>query len=259
MLIWAAVFRVVRRRRPVRQVNLGERIATLREEQALTQVELADKARISPSTLSLIESGKVDRPHVTTIRKISRALGVEPQELRRSQEVAGSKTEAPLWSIPGVRERLEELGARWGVATREEFLDYVRNVDPDIDESGNPNGIIAAQKKLAEEADEVLRALREPKIRASIVELLPIEDANLSRLDLAREDMRELRQLRKELRRLYNARIVAIVNYANALAAAEEAEGRTPGYFVPGTMAREQAIEQALKRLEQALLMERTT
>jgi transcriptional regulator with XRE-family HTH domain len=242
-----------------RQSDLGELIAALREERALTQVDLAEKAKISPSTLSLIESGKVDRPHVTTIRKISRALGVEPQELRRTQELAGSKIEAPLWTIPGVRERLEELGAQWGVATRGEFLEYVRDIDPDIDESGNPNGIIAAQRDLAEEADDVLRALRESTVRESILELLPIDDPNLSRLDLASEGMRELRQLRKELGRVYNRRIVAIANYANRLARAEEAAGRSPGYLVPGLLAREQAIEQALRQLEQELHMERTT
>ena len=68
--------------------DIGERIAELREAAALTQVELAERARISPSTLSLIESGKVDRPHVSTIRKISRALGVEPRELREAGELA---------------------------------------------------------------------------------------------------------------------------------------------------------------------------
>ena len=61
--------------------DIGERIAELREERALTQVELAERARISPSTLSLIESGKVEHPHVSTIRKLAKALGVEPEIL----------------------------------------------------------------------------------------------------------------------------------------------------------------------------------
>jgi transcriptional regulator with XRE-family HTH domain len=76
-------------------VELGERIASLREERALTQVQLAEKARISPSTLSQIESGRVPRPHVGTIRKIARALSVEPQELRSAEEPAlAGKAEA---------------------------------------------------------------------------------------------------------------------------------------------------------------------
>ena len=70
------------------RVDLGERIATLREEQALTQADLAERARISPSTLSQIESGRVPRPHVGTVRKIARSLGVEPQDLWRTREPA---------------------------------------------------------------------------------------------------------------------------------------------------------------------------
>jgi transcriptional regulator with XRE-family HTH domain len=85
------------------RVELGERIATLREEQALTQAELANRANISPSTLSLIESGKVPHPHVGTIRKIARALGVEPQELRRTEESGSPKVSAaplsPEWAL----------------------------------------------------------------------------------------------------------------------------------------------------------------
>ena len=76
--------------------DIGERIAELREERALTQVELAERARISPSTLSLIESGKVARPHVSTIRKLAKALGVEPQELRGTGSAAAPKVPAPI-------------------------------------------------------------------------------------------------------------------------------------------------------------------
>lgn len=74
-----------------RAVDIGERIVELREERALTQIELAKEAGISPSTLSLIESGKVERPHVGTIRKISRALEVSPQELSRGEESSAPK------------------------------------------------------------------------------------------------------------------------------------------------------------------------
>jgi transcriptional regulator with XRE-family HTH domain len=85
-------------------MQLGEQIATLREERVLTQAELAEMARISPSTLSLIESGKVPRPHVGTIRKISRALGVEPLELRSVTESTSPKVGAP----PSLADWLQE-------------------------------------------------------------------------------------------------------------------------------------------------------
>jgi transcriptional regulator with XRE-family HTH domain len=93
------------------RVELGERIASLREERALTQAELAERARISPSTLSQIESGRVPRPHVGTIRKIARALNVDPQDLRRAEEPAlAGKAEAPREAGPPrvSKERLEE-------------------------------------------------------------------------------------------------------------------------------------------------------
>ena len=236
-----------------RQSDLGERIVALREERALTQAELAEKAGISPSTLSLIESGKIDRPHMSTLRKISRALGIDPQELRRPREFASSKSEAPLFSIPEIRERLEELGAQWGVVTDEMFLGYVRGLDPNIDESGNPNGIITAQRKLAEEADVLLTTtLSKPEVRRSLTELLPV-DSGLSRSDLVHERARKFRKLKRELRRLYNARLVALANYTNALAEEEEAAGRSPGYLVPRRTAYEQIVEGALEQLEQEL------
>lgn len=82
-------------------MELGEQIATLREEQALTQVALAEAARISPSTLSQIESGKVPSPHVGTVRKLARALGVEPADLRRTKEpVLTGRAPAPPSPLP---------------------------------------------------------------------------------------------------------------------------------------------------------------
>ena len=97
-------------------MDLGERIAVLREEQALTQADLAEVARISPSTLSQIESGRVPRPHVGTVRKIARALGVEPTELRRAKEPAVPLAEAPTGGA--VPNSLEDLLKSRGVRTR---------------------------------------------------------------------------------------------------------------------------------------------
>jgi transcriptional regulator with XRE-family HTH domain len=61
--------------------HIGERIAELREAKLLKQTELAERAGISPSTLSQIESGRVPKPHIGTLRKIARALEVAPQDL----------------------------------------------------------------------------------------------------------------------------------------------------------------------------------
>ncbi len=119
------------------RVDLGERIATLREEQALTQADLAERARISPSTLSQIESGKVPRPHVGTIRKIARALGVEPQDLRKTEELAGAgKAEALETGPPRVsKERLEEHFEN----TQQAEVDYLDWVIADLWRLALPN------------------------------------------------------------------------------------------------------------------------
>jgi transcriptional regulator with XRE-family HTH domain len=77
------------------KVDIGERIVELREDRLLKQTELAEKARISPSTLSLIESGRVPRPHISTLRKIARALEIEPQELTSPKGRAPSSPPEP--------------------------------------------------------------------------------------------------------------------------------------------------------------------
>jgi len=102
-------------------MELGERIATLREERALTQVELAKAARISASTLSQIESGKVPRPHVGTIRKIARALGIEPAALRSIEEPALPKAKTPLPDITQERRHWKEEAEQF-ISEHEPFL-----------------------------------------------------------------------------------------------------------------------------------------
>jgi transcriptional regulator with XRE-family HTH domain len=64
---------------------LGERVRRLREEQALTQVELAEKSGVSISTVARLE--QTSWPvRAGTIRKLARALGVPPTALTRSEE-----------------------------------------------------------------------------------------------------------------------------------------------------------------------------
>ena len=61
-------------------VYIGENVKRLRTMHALTQVELAAKAGITPATLVRIERNQSE-PHMSTIRKLADALGVEPSEL----------------------------------------------------------------------------------------------------------------------------------------------------------------------------------
>lgn len=61
-------------------VFIGDRLKDLRVRRALTQEELADKARIGKNTVNRIERNLTE-PHMSTLRKIAAALGVEPSEL----------------------------------------------------------------------------------------------------------------------------------------------------------------------------------
>ncbi len=63
-------------------VYIGDNLKRVRTLRALTQVELAEKAGITPSTVVLIERNKSE-PHMSTIRKLARALDVDPSELVR--------------------------------------------------------------------------------------------------------------------------------------------------------------------------------
>lgn len=67
----------------------GGRLAAIRERRMWTQVRLAEEARVSPTTVSGIESGRISRPHFGTLRKLAGALGVEPEEFL-SREAAAS-------------------------------------------------------------------------------------------------------------------------------------------------------------------------
>jgi transcriptional regulator with XRE-family HTH domain len=61
-------------------VYIGDRLKALRVRRALTQQELADRAGVSSNTLNRIELNKAE-PHMSTLRKLAKALDVDPSEL----------------------------------------------------------------------------------------------------------------------------------------------------------------------------------
>ncbi len=63
-------------------VQIGDNLKRLRTLRAITQVELAEKARITPATVVRIERNQAE-PHMSTIRKLAGALKVDPAELVR--------------------------------------------------------------------------------------------------------------------------------------------------------------------------------
>jgi DNA-binding XRE family transcriptional regulator len=59
---------------------VGEKLRGLREGKFLSHRELATRAGVSPTTVLNLEAGKAE-PQRRTIRKLARALGVDPAEL----------------------------------------------------------------------------------------------------------------------------------------------------------------------------------
>jgi transcriptional regulator with XRE-family HTH domain len=61
-------------------VYIGEKLREVRTRRLLTQDELADKAGVSQSTIANIERDNAE-PQFRTIRKLAKALDIEPTEL----------------------------------------------------------------------------------------------------------------------------------------------------------------------------------
>jgi transcriptional regulator with XRE-family HTH domain len=61
-------------------VKIGTQLRAARERALLTQAELGARAGVQPLTISRIETDKVE-PRYSTIRRIAKALGVDPAEL----------------------------------------------------------------------------------------------------------------------------------------------------------------------------------
>lgn len=56
------------------------RLREVRERKLVTQEELADRSGMTRANISRLENG-LQRPRISTARKLAAALGVEPEEL----------------------------------------------------------------------------------------------------------------------------------------------------------------------------------
>ncbi len=65
-------------RKGVRRMQL--RLREVRERKLLRQEDLAERTGITLSTISRLENG-LQRPRVTTVKKLAEGLGVPPEEL----------------------------------------------------------------------------------------------------------------------------------------------------------------------------------
>ena len=93
---------------------LGDRIRRLRAERELQQRQLAEKAGLTPSMVSQIESGRLT-PSLNTLGKIAAAFGVPIASLFDGQPAGHihvtRKTDYPVVSFDGTSERWSVLGA----------------------------------------------------------------------------------------------------------------------------------------------------
>ncbi len=69
----------------IASVKIGGNLKRVREDRLMTQADLAEVADLAPSTLVRIENDQVE-PRFRTIKKLARALNVEPKELTRREE-----------------------------------------------------------------------------------------------------------------------------------------------------------------------------
>ena len=94
--------------------SLGERIKALRRERELQQRQLAEKAELTPSMVSQIESGRLT-PSLNTLGKIAAALSVPIAALFDGQPAGrihvSRKNDYPVVSFDGSSERWAVLGA----------------------------------------------------------------------------------------------------------------------------------------------------
>ena len=70
------------------EVNVG-RVKELREERVMSLRELSAAAGVSKDTIWRLESGTSTNAHPATVRKLAKALGVEPAELTKRSGDAG--------------------------------------------------------------------------------------------------------------------------------------------------------------------------
>jgi transcriptional regulator with XRE-family HTH domain len=107
----------------------GSSLTVIRERRMWTQLRLAEEAGVSPTTVSGIENGRISRPHFGTLRKLARALGVEPEELISVRSFVEGAVRPPLsleWAMSSGRAEFEEVLER---ATLDGLYDLSRELN----------------------------------------------------------------------------------------------------------------------------------
>lgn len=124
-------------------MNYAERLKSIRQELGLTQKELADRANLAISCISMIELGKRE-PSANTLLSLSNALGVSADYLLGLEDEFGT----PLFTQ---EEKAAGLSATKKVSItpiEEDMLEVFRKVGKKHGESAQQAIITVAEKML---------------------------------------------------------------------------------------------------------------
>ncbi len=89
---------------------LGEHIRTLRKQNGLTQVELAERAQVTEATVRRLERGR-QSPYTPSLVAIAGALGVKPDALITGHDTDSSPGESVAGTNqPHAVDRLAAVG-----------------------------------------------------------------------------------------------------------------------------------------------------
>jgi transcriptional regulator with XRE-family HTH domain len=89
---------------------IGRRIRAIREEKMFSRRDIAERSGLSRAGLIKLEDGRVDQPRRTTLEKIARVLGVQPDYLILGEQPA-PRPQAPRVTREGFAERGIEVNA----------------------------------------------------------------------------------------------------------------------------------------------------
>jgi transcriptional regulator with XRE-family HTH domain len=65
--------------------KVGDLVRELREAQGLTQAQLAERAQVALSYITVIEAGQQDDPPRQILQRVARALGVTAKRLLEAE------------------------------------------------------------------------------------------------------------------------------------------------------------------------------
>jgi transcriptional regulator with XRE-family HTH domain len=88
--------------------HLGARIAELRKQQNITQVEMAKALGVSQQTINSYEVGRRRVP-VSALSTLARTLGVSLEELLGEESAAAAKKRGPAPKLQQQMERIQHL------------------------------------------------------------------------------------------------------------------------------------------------------